>query len=264
MTVGLTLVSLALTVGMCILSATCRGSSGSPRRSGPRFSDADRKHHAGGSCRSESIIFFGEDDFAQSGWLFQNCLDDRRRGQLTAMTGPSGSGKDDAPTLIGRALASQDGEIDGFAHSRAGRVEAELVETRRHIGFIFQMHNLFDALSHTKREDAMHLGGCPSAEMRGARNRGPWSVWASATDRLSPQGALRGQRQRVAHRARIGVNSPEAHPRPTEPTAALDKDFSSRIVVSVLKELAVEDGSTPSYIGDAPTNRILDVADRIV
>jgi putative ABC transport system ATP-binding protein len=202
--------------------------------------------------------FFGEDD-SRNQVLFHNCLE-IGAGQLTVMTGPSGSGKTTLLTLIGALRSLQDGEIEVFARSLAGRSKAELVETRRHIGFIFQMHNLFDALSaYENVKMAMQLGGCPSAAMR---ERG-----TAVLERLGlghridyhPRALSGGQRQRVAI-ARALVNRPKLI-LADEPTAALDKD-SSRIVVQFLKELAVEDGSTIIMV--THDNRILDVADRIV
>ena len=84
---------------------------------------------------------------------------------------------------------------------------------RRNIGFIFQMHNLFDSLTAFENvKMAMQLGGCPHAEMR---RRG-----TEILERLGlghridhkPKALSGGQRQRVAV-ARALVNRPEADPR---------------------------------------------------
>ncbi len=209
--------------------------------------------------RVDRVNHFYGDGESRNQVLFQNCLE-IGAGQLTIMTGPSGSGKTTLLTLVGALRSLQEGAIEVLSHNLAGLSKEALVETRRNIGFIFQMHNLFDALSaYENVKMAMQLGGCPSAAMR---ERG-----TAVLERLGlghridyhPKALSGGQRQRVAI-ARALVNRPKLI-LADEPTAALDKD-SSRIVVQFLKELAVEDGSTIIMV--THDNRILEAADRIV
>jgi putative ABC transport system ATP-binding protein len=136
----------------------------------------------------------------------------------------------------------------------------ELVVTRRHVGFIFQMHNLFDALSaYENVMMAMQLGGCPAADMR-PRGTG-------ILDRLGlgnridykPRSLSGGQRQRVAI-ARALVNSPKLV-LADEPTAALDRD-SAHSVVDLLKEMTIEHDSTVVMV--THDHRIIEKADRLV
>ena len=68
-------------------------------------------------------------------------------GQLAVLTGPSGSGKTTLLTLIGGLRSLQKGRIEVLGHDLAGMSAHELVLARRDIGFIFQMHNLFDSLN---------------------------------------------------------------------------------------------------------------------
>jgi putative ABC transport system ATP-binding protein len=131
---------------------------------------------------------------------------------------------------------------------------------RRDIGFIFQMHNLFEALSaYENVQMAMQLGGCPKDEMR---DRGAAILTRLGLgDRIDskPKALSGGQRQRIAI-ARAIVNRPRLI-LADEPTASLDKE-ASQIVVQFLKELAVEDHSTIIMV--THDNRILDLADRLV
>src|SRR5262249_4053724 len=109
--------------------------------------------------------FFGEGD-SHTQVLFDNSLE-IEAGQLVIMTGPSGSGKTTLLTLIGALRSVQSGRVEVLGHSLSGLKGSDLVAVRRNIGFIFQMHNLFDSLSAFENvKMAMQLGGCPPLEMR--------------------------------------------------------------------------------------------------
>jgi putative ABC transport system ATP-binding protein len=154
----------------------------------------------------------------------------------------------------------QQGTIEVLGHSLSELSARELVAMRRNVGFIFQMHNLFDALSaYENVKMAMQLGDCPASEMR---QRG-----TTILDRLGlgnrvdykPRSLSGGQRQRVAI-ARALVNRPKLV-LADEPTAALDKD-SARSVVDLLKETTVENGATVVMV--THDHRIIEKADRLV
>ena len=109
--------------------------------------------------------FFGHGE-ARSQVLHDNDIE-IGAGQFVVMTGPSGAGKTTLLTLVGALRSIQEGRIEILGHdlSRLGR--RELVVTRRNVGFIFQMHNLFDALSaYENVMMAMQLGAWRPAEMR--------------------------------------------------------------------------------------------------
>ena len=181
-------------------------------------------------------------------------------GELVVVTGPSGSGKTTLLSLIGALRSVQDGTIDVLDHSLAGLGPKELVAMRRNIGFIFQMHNLFDSLSaYENVKMAMQLGDCPPAEMR-ARGMAILDRLGMA-DRADykPRALSGGQRQRVAV-ARALVNRPRLV-LADEPTAALDRD-SSGAVVNLLKELTVREACTIMMV--THDNRILELADRVI
>ncbi|MFN7451655.1 MAG: ATP-binding cassette domain-containing protein, partial [Alphaproteobacteria bacterium] len=69
------------------------------------------------------------------------------RGEIVIMTGPSGSGKTTLLTLIGGLRRAEEGSIRIFGEELAGSSEATRMAARRQIGFIFQQHNLMDALT---------------------------------------------------------------------------------------------------------------------
>jgi len=181
-------------------------------------------------------------------------------GQLVIMTGPSGSGKTTLLTLIGALRSVQFGRVTVLGTKLSGLRGNDLIDVRRNIGFIFQMHNLFDSLSALENvQMAMQLGDCPPTQMR---HRGIEILAQLGLDHridYKPKALSGGQRQRVAV-ARALVNKPKLI-LADEPTAALDKE-SSRIVVSLLRDLATKEGCTVMIV--THDNRILDVADRIV
>src|SRR6185503_2322565 len=95
--------------------------------------------------------YFGQGE-TRTQVLFDNTLE-VMPGEMVIMSGPSGSGKTTLLTLIGGLRTLQDGEIEVWDSDAAnyrklrGTPEADLVQVRRLIGFIFQRHNLFDSLT---------------------------------------------------------------------------------------------------------------------
>jgi putative ABC transport system ATP-binding protein len=132
---------------------------------------------------------------------------------------------------------------------------------RKQIGYIFQHHNLIDALSARQNvEMALYLH--PWKSRREVRERATEMLAAVGLgERIDhhPSQLSGGQRQRVAI-ARALV----AHPRiilADEPTASLDKQ-SGRDVVDRMQRLAREQRVTVLMV--THDNRILDIADRII
>ncbi len=210
--------------------------------------------------RAEGVNFYYGEGEARFQVLFDIGLE-VAPGQLVVMTGPSGSGKTTLLTLVGALRSLQEGRIEVLGHDISKLDRAGLVRVRRDIGFIFQLHNLFEALSaYENVKMALQLGGkLSAAEMR---ERGVAILERLGLgDRIShkPRALSGGQRQRVAI-ARALANRPRLV-LADEPTAALDQD-STRNVIRMFKELTVEDGTAILMV--THDHRIIELADRLV
>ncbi|MBD2541966.1 DevA family ABC transporter ATP-binding protein [Coleofasciculus sp. FACHB-SPT36] len=182
-------------------------------------------------------------------------------GEITIMTGPSGSGKTTLLTLMGSLRSPQEGSLKVLGQELIGASKSQMVQVRRHIGYIFQAHNLLKCL--TARQNVQmsvelhrHI---PSQE---AATRSAAMLEAVGLgDRINyyPENLSGGQKQRVAI-ARALVSHPKLV-LADEPTAALDSK-SGRDVVELMQRLAKEQGCTILMV--THDNRILDVADRII
>src|SRR5262245_13621484 len=93
-----------------------------------------------------------KDEHGKSSEIVQTALEnidlEVMPGELVILKGPSGCGKTTLLTLVGGLRKLQEGEIEiwdgrqGCYTSLLKMKEADLVELRRSIGFIFQRHNL--------------------------------------------------------------------------------------------------------------------------
>ncbi|HMB03027.1 MAG TPA: ATP-binding cassette domain-containing protein [Isosphaeraceae bacterium] len=183
------------------------------------------------------------------------------QGEVVIMTGPSGSGKTTLLTLIGALRHVQEGSLRVLGRELAGMAAAEQVRHRRHIGFIFQHHNLFSsltALENVRMATALESAGVAERDGRAAEILGRLGL----ADRLDhrPGRLSGGQRQRVAI-ARALVNVP-ALVLADEPTAALDAE-SGAIVMGMLHELANAPARSTVLIV-THDQRLIDRADRII
>lgn len=184
---------------------------------------------------------------------------DLPKGQIVIMTGPSGSGKTTLLSLIGGLRSLQEGSLNVLSQELVGLSKSRLVTVRRNIGFIFQMHNLFESLTASQNvEMAVEL-------LDDWRQKRQQAIDILTTlglgERIDykPQALSGGQKQRVAI-ARALVNQP-ALILADEPTAALDRQ-TGRDVMDLLQALAENQGCTILMV--THDNRILDVADRII
>jgi putative ABC transport system ATP-binding protein len=191
--------------------------------------------------------------------LFDNNLT-VHKGEIVIMTGPSGSGKTTLLTLIGTLRSVQEGSIKLWGQELAGLSPAAQVKMRRNVGFIFQAHNLLDALNARQNvRMAIELTETRRSEYDKIADSMLNAVGLAERVVYKPRNLSIGQRQRVAI-ARALVNQPRII-LADEPTAALDKDSGAN-VVKLLRQLADERGSAVMIV--THDNRILNVADRIV
>lgn len=183
-------------------------------------------------------------------------------GEFIVLMGPSGAGKTTLLTLIGALRRAQSGEIQLHGQSLTGLSNLDLQNVRREIGFIFQDHNLFEALSSCQTLSlAMRLfpdrySRTEIAE-RPTRMLGELDMAACLHSR--PAQMSTGQKQRVAV-ARALINEPRLI-LADEPTASLDRDAAA-MVMALLRRHTRERGTAVVMVTHDP--RIFDTADRIV
>ncbi len=184
-----------------------------------------------------------------------------KRGEIVILTGPSGCGKTTLLTLIGALRSMQEGSLQVFGRELRNANTSALVETRRHIGYIFQAHNLLKSLT-SRQNVQMSLELHDDLSAREICERAASMLTAVGlgdyldkyTDQLSG-----GQKQRVAI-ARALAPSPKLV-LADEPTAALDSQ-TGRQVVDLMHDLAKQQGCSILLV--THDNRILDIADRIL
>jgi putative ABC transport system ATP-binding protein len=184
------------------------------------------------------------------------------RGEFVILTGPSGAGKTTLLTLVGALRALQTGSCKVFGTELAGLAAAGQRDIRRQIGFIFQDHNLFEALSAFQTLALTMELREPRPDPALARERAQ-SLLAQLgmeahLDALPRQLSV-GQKQRIAI-ARALINHPLLI-LADEPTAALDHD-NAELVIGFLKQRAARDGV--SILMVTHDNRVFAAADRIV
>ena len=182
-------------------------------------------------------------------------------GEIVIMTGPSGSGKTTLLTLIGGLRSIQDGSLKFLGKELCGASNEELVKVRRHIGYIFQAHNLLDFLT-ARQNVQMSLELHKNISSKEAHQKAEAILNAvKLGDRVNyyPSDLSGGQKQRVAI-ARALVSHPKLV-LADEPTAALDST-TGRDVVNLMQQLAREQNCAILMV--THDNRILDIADRII
>lgn len=180
-------------------------------------------------------------------------------GEFMMLIGPSGSGKTTLLSILGCVLQPTEGTALLFGDAIHGRKESELPRLRlEYIGFIFQGHNLMNALT-AEENIAVPL------ELRGYSHR---AALVEARETLTavglkdkfkkrPEELSGGQRQRVAVARAVAGKPPLILA--DEPTASLDAE-SGMQVTQLLKNLCSERGHTVICV--THDNRIYHLADR--
>lgn len=183
------------------------------------------------------------------------------RGEIVILTGPSGSGKTTLLTLIGALRSVQEGTLRVLDQELAGASEAALAAVRKRVGYIFQAHNLLEALT-AQQNVQVTLQLHPELNGKEITSRAADALGeVGLGDRLDshPSHLSGGERQRVAI-ARALAGRPELL-LADEPTASLDRK-TGRELVELLQRLTKTAGVTVVLV--THDSRILDVADRIL
>jgi lipoprotein-releasing system ATP-binding protein len=165
-------------------------------------------------------------------------------GEMAALLGPSGSGKSTLLTILGTLMKPTSGRYTMLGQDLVAAGDKALTEFRnRHIGFVFQFHNLlpdFTALENVVFPTAVRMG----RETDAARARGrELLVRMGLEARIDfPSANLSGgQKQRVAV-ARALMNRPELV-LADEPTGNLDR-ASAMQVMDLIAEINRDEGTT--------------------
>jgi lipoprotein-releasing system ATP-binding protein len=166
------------------------------------------------------------------------------RGELAALLGPSGSGKSTLLTILGTLMQPTSGSHTMLGVDLTTADDRALTDFRnRHIGFVFQFHNLlpdFTALENVIFPTAVRAG----RETAAARARGRDLLGRMGlADRVDfPSANLSGgQKQRVAV-ARALMNGPELV-LADEPTGNLDRASATQ-VMDLIAQINRDEGTT--------------------
>jgi ABC-type lipoprotein export system ATPase subunit len=163
-----------------------------------------------------------------------------RAGEIVALWGVSGSGKSTLLHLLGGLDVPDSGEITVCGLDP--RLEPDRLELRRrHLGFVFQLHNLIPDLTVEEniRVPALAVGLPPAATAARVRLLAA-SVGLTARLGHRIQDLSGGERQRTAL-CRAMMNSPRLL-LADEPTGSLDEQ-TGETVFNLLRDLAHREGT---------------------
>jgi putative ABC transport system ATP-binding protein len=152
------------------------------------------------------------------------------KGSLTAVVGPSGSGKSSLLAVAATLITPDTGTVTVDGRSTTGLGRGELAELRRHrIGIVFQQPNLLPSL--TAAEQLQVMAQIAGRDPRTARSRARElldTVGLAAHADRRPHQLSGGQRQRV-NIARALMNDPTVL-LVDEPTSALDHERGAAVI----------------------------------
>jgi putative ABC transport system ATP-binding protein len=180
-------------------------------------------------------------------------------GEVAVVTGASGVGKTTLLTLCGALRSMQDGELRVLGRDLRGLDIAQQCEIRSLIGFIFQSHNLIDAL--TARQNVM----MSVLDRTSLENSSAYAAEKLASLGLAtkvddfPEDLSGGEKQRVAV-ARALIRDPRLI-LADEPTASLD-DLSAGLVKDAIATAARTTSCAALVMTHDP--RLFEIADRVL
>lgn len=190
-------------------------------------------------------------------------------GELTAVVGPSGSGKSSLLAVAATLQTPDSGRVllNGVETTELNAA-AKATLRRDHIGLVFQQPQLLESLTVLEQLEVMdHLGPRVSRQQRAAtRERGLAlleRVGLVGMDKRRVPQLSGGQRQRVGL-ARALVHSPTTL-LVDEPTSALDHERGAA-VMELLREITVELGLATIVVTHdtdllLPSDRVVSVVD---
>ncbi len=151
-------------------------------------------------------------------------------GSLTAVVGPSGSGKSSLLAVAATLITPDTGTVTIDGTDTTGMSRGELTDLRRHkIGIVFQQPNLLPSLTAAEQLQVMaQLDGRSPAKARTSALELLDAVGLADQARRRPHQLSGGQRQRV-NIARALMNDPTVL-LVDEPTSALDHERGAAII----------------------------------
>ncbi|MCR2763615.1 ABC transporter ATP-binding protein [Microbacterium sp. zg.B48] len=160
-------------------------------------------------------------------------------GQITAITGPSGSGKSSVLAVASTLISPQHGDVLINGTPAAGLSRRETAALRRdEIGIVFQQPNLLASLTVLEQLELMsHLGSSRTRRSRSATRAKALELLAAVglekKAHKRPQALSGGERQRV-NIARAFMNDPSVLV-VDEPTSALDQERGGAIIELIIE-----------------------------
>lgn len=184
-----------------------------------------------------------------------------RAGEFLCLSGPSGSGKSTLLNLMGIINPPTTGSVILAGQRTAGLSRAQAARLRRrHLGLVFQEHNLIPVLSAQENvEYVLLLHGVCASERTERVRRVLELVGLEGCMNRRPGEMSGGQQQRVTI-ARAIVHSP-ALVLLDEPTASLDS-ATGESILDLLQRLNREEGITFVFSSHDP--RMIGRAARII
>ncbi|MGW1047631.1 ABC transporter ATP-binding protein [Streptomyces sp. NPDC001118] len=182
------------------------------------------------------------------------------KGTLTAVVGPSGSGKSSLLAVAATLVTPDTGTVTVDGVTTTGLSRRELTELRRHtIGIVFQQPHLLPSLTAAEQLEVMaRIDGRPRGGARRRAGELLAAVGLAAQAGRRPHQLSGGQRQRVGI-ARALMNDPTLL-LVDEPTSALDHERGAA-VVDLLTRLTHERATATVLVTHDRTH--LTAADRI-